>query len=155
MIFVFGIKGGVGAERLSEFFHRVRLNRHVGCSPTALRNLRGQLEEAILAYPGAQQSDRRLSERRVEICAGADETFFDEVILVLMDLSSGYIVLEEPAADRCYQTWQGRVQRALEPLGITLRYIVSDRAKALVKLALDGFQCLGPMCFMRYGIWRK
>jgi hypothetical protein len=27
VIFVFGIKGGVGAERLSEFFHRVRLDR--------------------------------------------------------------------------------------------------------------------------------
>ena len=141
MIFVFGIKGGVGAERLSEFFHRVRLDRHVGCSPTALRRLRGQLEEAILAYQAAQQSERRPSEQRVEICAGADETFFDEVILVLMDLNSGYIVLEEPAADRSYDTWQGRVQQALEPLGITLRYLVSDRAKALVKLALDGFQC--------------
>ncbi len=141
MIFVFGIKGGVGAERLSEFFHRVRLNRHVGCSPTALRRLRGQLEEAILAYRAAQQSERRPSGQRVEICAGADETFFDQVILVLMDLNSGYIVLEEPATDRRYETWQGRVQQALEPLGLTLRYIVSDRAKALVKLALDGFQC--------------
>ncbi len=141
MIFVFGIKGGVGAERLSEFFHRVRLDRHVGSSPTALRNLRRQLEEVIVSYQAAQQNERRSSEQRVEIGAGADETFFDQVILVLMDLSSGYIVLEEPAADRSYKTWQGRVQQALEPLGITLRYIVSDRAKALVKLALDGFQC--------------
>jgi hypothetical protein len=37
VIFVFGIKGGVGVERILEFFHRVRLDRHVGGSPTALR----------------------------------------------------------------------------------------------------------------------
>jgi hypothetical protein len=141
VIFVFGIKGGVGAERLSEFFHRVRLDRQVGSSPIALRTLRRQLEEAILAYQATQESERRQSGCRVAICAGADETFFDQVILVLMDLSSGYIVLEEPAADRCYATWQARVQQALEPLGITVRYLVSDRAQALVKLALDGFHC--------------
>lgn len=141
VIFVFGIKAGVGVERISEFFHRVRLDRYVGSSPTALRNLRGQLEQVILAYQTAQQSERCQGEQRIEICAGADETFFDQVILVLMDLTSGYIVVEEPAADRCYETWRVRVRQALEPLGITLRYIVSDRAKALVKLAVDGFHC--------------
>jgi hypothetical protein len=141
VIFVFGIKGGVGVERISEFFHRVRLDRHVGSSPTALRTLRRQLEEAIVAYPAAQADRQRSGERRVEICAGADETFFDQVILVMMDLVSGYIVVEEPAPDRCYETWQARVRQALAPLGITLRYVVSDRAKALVKLALAGFDC--------------
>lgn len=141
VIFVFGIKGGVGAERLSEFFHRVRLDRQVGSSPTALRRLQEQLEEAIVAYPTAQEHQLHPTERRVEICAGADETFFDQVILVMMDLVSGYIVLEEPADDRRYDTWRARVAQALEPWGITLRYIVSDRAKALVKLALEGFAC--------------
>lgn len=141
VIFVFGIKGGVGVERLSEFFHRVRLDRYVGSSPTALRTLRGQLEEAILAYQAAQASQRHPGEHSVEICAGADETFFDPVILVMMDLGSGYIVLEEPAEDRRYDTWQARVQQALERWGIRLRCVVSDRAKALVKLALEGFTC--------------
>lgn len=141
VIFVFGIKGGVGVERLSEFFHHVRLDRHIGSSPTALRRLRGQLEEAILAYQTAQESQLRQTERRIEICAGADETFFDQVILVMMDLVSGYIVLEEPAQDRSYATWRARVQQALGALGMELRYVVSDRAKALVKLALEGFTC--------------
>ncbi|NJN48314.1 MAG: hypothetical protein HC808_19600 [Candidatus Competibacteraceae bacterium] len=77
MIFVFGIKGGVGAERLSEFFRRVRLDRHVGSSPTALRTLQEHLEEAILAYPTAQEQPLcPPAERRVDICAGVDETFF-------------------------------------------------------------------------------
>ncbi len=35
-LFVFGLKRGVGAETLSEFFSRLRLEAHVGCSPSAL-----------------------------------------------------------------------------------------------------------------------
>ncbi len=40
--------------------------------------------------------------RRLEIMAGADETFFDDVVLVMMDLVSGYRVLEEAADNRTY-----------------------------------------------------
>src|SRR5262245_15533391 len=36
-LFVFGLKRGVGAETLSEFFGHLRLEGHVGCSPSALR----------------------------------------------------------------------------------------------------------------------
>jgi hypothetical protein len=39
-LYVFGIKGGIGAERLSEFFHRIHLGHHVGCSASALSRLR-------------------------------------------------------------------------------------------------------------------
>jgi len=141
VVFVFGIKSGVGAERLSEFFQRVRLGRYVGSSPTALRQLRTQLEEAIVAYRTEQEEQLHQAEPEVMICAGADETFFDQVVLVMMDLGSGYIVLEETAEDRRYATWHDRVQAALAPVGIRLRYVVSDRAKALVKLALAGVGC--------------
>ena len=38
-LFVFGLKRGVGAETLSEFFVRLHLEAHVGCSPSALRSV--------------------------------------------------------------------------------------------------------------------
>src|SRR5262249_53440391 len=38
-LLVFGLKRGVGAETLSEFFSRLRLEGHVGCSPSALRSV--------------------------------------------------------------------------------------------------------------------
>src|SRR5918992_4503291 len=38
-LFVFGLKRGVGAETISEFFSRLRLEAHVGCSPSALRHV--------------------------------------------------------------------------------------------------------------------
>lgn len=41
VIYVFGIKQGIGNETLSEFFHLLHL-RHIGVSPTALQGLRVQ-----------------------------------------------------------------------------------------------------------------
>jgi len=47
-LFVFGLKRGVGAETLSEFFSRLRLEGHIGCSPSTLRNVMHTLERIIL-----------------------------------------------------------------------------------------------------------
>jgi hypothetical protein len=48
-LLVFGLKRGVGAETLSEFFGRLHLEAHVGCSPSALRRVMHTLERIILA----------------------------------------------------------------------------------------------------------
>jgi hypothetical protein len=47
-LFEFGLKRGVGAETLSEFFGRLRLEGHVGCSPSALRTVMHLLERLLL-----------------------------------------------------------------------------------------------------------
>jgi hypothetical protein len=99
------------------------------------------MEALILAYGVEQEQRVGQTARRVPIMAGVDETFFDQVILVMMDLVSGYLVLEEAADNRTYSTWQERVQAAVTPIGLELRYVVSDRAKALIKLALKGLGC--------------
>jgi hypothetical protein len=141
VLFVFGMKSGVGVERISEFLHRVRLERYVAASPTALRSLGAQMETGIMAYSAEQEQRRSQAQCRVPIIAGADETFFDQVILVMMDLVSGYLVLEEAVDNRTYGTWQERVQAAVTTVGLEFRYVVSDRAKALIKLALTGLGC--------------
>ncbi len=135
-IFIFALQGGIGCERLSQFFHLLRLHRHIGVSPTALRNLRSQMESAIIDYQ--QQQNEAIGEisSQVEVCAAADETFFDQVILVLLDLPSGYIFVEEITDNCSFETWQQRVSNSLKPLGLKVKYLVSDRAKAIVKLAL-------------------
>ena len=63
-------------------------------------------------------------------------------MLVLMDLRTGYLLLEEVAEDRTYATWKARVDARLTALGTGVRYLVSDRAKALIQLAEKGFECL-------------
>jgi hypothetical protein len=112
-LFVFTLEGGIGCERLSEFFHLLRLQRHIAVSPSALRTLRAQMSAKILEYQ--QQQQAQLVNETVEICAAADEKFFDQVVLVLLDLPSGYILLEELTENRQYHTWQQQVQRTKTP----------------------------------------
>jgi len=64
------------------------------------------------------------------------------MMLVFMDLVSGYVLFEEVAEDRTYTTWYALVETRLEALGVGVLYLVSDRAKALIKLAETGLECL-------------
>jgi hypothetical protein len=142
VLFVFGLKRGVGAETLSEFFIRVRLDKHLGCSPSALRHLMQTLEQAILETTAAWEREG-IAEGQVGAIIGAvDETFLERLMLVFIDLASGYLLLEEVAEDRTYDTWHTRVSARLETLGTRVWYLVSDRAKALVKLGQTGLGCL-------------
>jgi len=71
-----------------------------------------------------------------------DETFFGQfMIMVVIDLQSGYLLLEDIADDRCYETWHSKITPRLESMGIEVTHAVSDRAKALIKLAVEGFDC--------------
>ena len=77
-----------------------------------------------------------------EIIGAVDETFLEQMMLVFMDLRTGYLLLEEVAEDRTYATWKAVVEERLTALGTGVRYLVSDRAKALIQLAEQGLECL-------------
>ncbi len=122
-IYLFGIKQGIGSEILSEFFHLLRLSRQIGVSPTALRRLEAIMRSDILTYQQEQHQQLQLTPVELEIIAGADETFFpglSGIVLVFMDLVSGYILLEKKTSDRKYQTWFEQLQTALSQIGATL-----------------------------------
>ena len=140
-IYIFGIKCGIGVETLSEFFYLLQLPMQVGVSPSALHKLEAEVRERIVQYQQQQQSTLGQSQKVIEICAAADETAFEQDVLVLMDLSCGYILLEEEVENRQYQTWIDKAQTALTQTGVRIRSLVSDRAPALIKLALEGFEC--------------
>ena len=46
--------------------------------------------------------------------------------------------MEEVTADRSFDTWYDRANDRLTTLGTEVLYLVSDRAKALIKLAHTG-----------------
>lgn len=140
-IYIFGIKCGIGVETLSEFFDLLQLPTQVGVSPSALHKLEAEVRKKILQYQQQQQLIIGQSQTAIEICAAADETAFEQDVLVLMDLSSGYIFVEEEVENRQYQTWIDKAQTALTQVGVRIRSLVSDRAPALIKLALEGFEC--------------
>ena len=63
------------------------------------------------------------------------------MMLVCMDLATGYLLMEEVATDRSFGTWYDRANDRLTPCGTEVLYVVSDRAKALLKLAHTGLGC--------------
>jgi DNA-binding transcriptional ArsR family regulator len=141
-LFVFGLKRGVGAETLSEFFGRLHLEAHVGCSPSALRGVMHTLERIILDTAAAWEQEGVAHGEIRPIIGAVDETFLQRMMLVFMDLASGYLLMEEVAVDRTYATWDNLIKARLKTFGVEVSYLVSDRAKALIKLAETGLDCL-------------
>jgi hypothetical protein len=140
-LFVFGFKRGVGAETLSEFFGRLRLEAHVGCSPSALRHVMHTLERLILETATAWEKEGIAHGEIRPVIGAVDETFLQRMMLVLMDLATGYVLMEEVAVDRSFDTWYDRTNERLTTFGTEVLYMVSDRAKALIKLAQKGLRC--------------
>ena len=140
-LYTFGLKRGVGLDTLSEFFTRLHLETQVGCSPSALRGVMHAVETAC--WRPRRSGSRTCAGAEVrEIIGAVDETFLEQMMLVLMDLRTGYVLLEDVAEDRTYTTWKAGVEARLTALGTTVRYLVSDRAKALIQLAEHGLECL-------------
>ena len=141
-LYTFGLKRGVGLDTISEFFVRLHLATQVGCSASALRGVMQALEAALLETAIAWEQAGQAHEEVREIIGAVDETFLEQMMLVCMDLRTGYLLLEEVADDRTYATWKAMVEERLKALGAHVLYLVSDRAKALVQLAETGLECL-------------
>jgi Family of unknown function (DUF6399)/IclR helix-turn-helix domain len=141
-LYTFGLKRGVGVDTISEFFSRLHLVTQVGSSPGALRNLMQALEQTIVETGQAWEKEGTAGGDVLEIIGAVDETFLEQMLLVFLDLPSGYVLLEEVAEDRSYATWKALVDTRLEALGARVRSLVSDRAQALIQLAEQGLECL-------------
>lgn len=141
-LYIFGLKRGIGLDTMSEFFARLHLETQAGCSPSALRQVMQTLEAALLETAEAWEQAGCAGGERREIIGAVDETFLERMMLVCLDLPTGYLILETVAEDRTFATWQALLEERLKGLGASVRYLVSDRAKALVQLAEQGLECL-------------
>lgn len=141
VLYCFGIKGGVGAESISTFFKLARLDEHVGSSVNAIRSLKQQLLEQISTYGSIQQSKVTLPKGK-RMVGGSDETFFNHPFLVFMELSSGYLFFEIEKRSRTFESWQQEVKRLDWPKDWSIEAMVSDGAGALIKLAIEQFECI-------------
>ena len=138
----FGINGGIGAEHISRFFKRIRLDKQFGASPTSIQTMIKRIESLFIIYQDEQEEKQRLTGKSRDVIIGGDETFFARfMVLVLMDLPSGYLIMEDVATDRSYDTWKEKAKKRLEHIGLCVIHFVSDRAPALIKLAIEGLDC--------------
>jgi hypothetical protein len=138
-IIYFVVYGGIGAERLSRFFAFIRINHRVAPSPSKIREVADEACGLLAKYQQEQENQHQVN-TPLKIVGGVDETYFDLMILVLMDLPSGYIFLEEESEDKSYDTWLDLANNVASRLNLTFKYFVSDRAKQLIKLATQGFE---------------
>ncbi len=140
-LFHFAIKRGIGLESLSDFLKTLQIDTHFGVSATALRGVQSQIEEQVIKYGQIHSQEGAQASTQLEIVGGVDETFFDQMVLVMLDLVSGYALCEEFSESRTTETWKEKVDKALKPFGAKVRYLVSDRAKPLINLATEHFEC--------------
>jgi hypothetical protein len=113
----------------------------VGCSPSALRTVMHTLERLILETVAAWEKEGIAHGEIRPVMGAVDETFLQRMMLVFMDLATGYLLMEEGAVDRSFDTWFARANERLTTFGTQVLYLVSDRAKALIKLAQKGLCC--------------
>jgi hypothetical protein len=106
------------------------------------------LETALLETAEAWEQDGCAGGEGREIMGAVDETFLERMMLVCLDLSTGYLLLEAVAEERTYATWKALLEERLKGLGTSVRYLVSDRAQAFVQLAEQGLECLSMPDFL-------
>src|SRR5207248_9901198 len=102
------------------------------CSPLALRQVMQTLETALLETTEAWEQDGGAGGEVRAIMGAVDETFLERMLLVCLDLPTGYLLLETVAEDRTFATRQELPEERLTALGTSVRSLVSDRAQALV-----------------------
>lgn len=149
LILVFGICSNVGAERLTLFCQLIGISDFVAISSSTFRRMKNEIQNNMELYQ--QELTPKIQElsKGKELIAGADETFFNNLmVLVLMDLPSGFIFLEEMACNRTHSTWL-----RLSSFGISkfkkVHCLVSDRAKAIIKLS-KSFGCRSIADFFHF-----
>ena len=57
VIFLFGIKGGIGAETIALFFGLLRLDMHIGVSATTIKKLRHNMMDFLIEYGKEQENN--------------------------------------------------------------------------------------------------
>ena len=135
-IFIFCIKSGNGAQKLLDFFSLLKLDCYLPGSQTSILNIIRHIEGLILDYKKAKEQEIKSKMVEIELILGVDETWFDKMYLVCIELSSGFILFEKTSVKRDATTWNEHIKGIFSLLPkATIRYFVSDRAKALVNLA--------------------
>ena len=75
------------------------------------------LERLILETTAAWEKEGIAHGEIRPVIGAVDETFLQRMRLVCMDLATGYVLMEEVATDRSFDTWYDRANTRLTTLG--------------------------------------
>jgi hypothetical protein len=131
MQFVITLRAGGGVRLVCECLELSGLSAFVGASYGSQQGLNAALEQAVVAIAAEQRAALAagMAPRAVTVCE--DETFHPAICLVALEPVSGFIVLEQYAADRTAATWTQALRAAGAGLPITIVQGTADEATAL------------------------
>jgi hypothetical protein len=138
---VCGLPRGGGAETLSEFCSRLRLEGDGGCSPSALRSVIHTLERLLLDPAAAWEQEGIAHGERRPVIGAVDDTFLPRMMLGFLDWATGSLLMAEGAADRRDAPWFARANARRTTCGTEVVSRGRDRAQALIQLAHTGLRC--------------
>ena len=133
-IFVFGVMNGAGAGTLRLFLNLAGLAPWIACSERTLQRALGNMTNAIGEWGDRTgeklgEAMRRGPERTLSLAL--DETWKRSMILVAMDVGSGFLLAEVHAAKRDAATWTSSMAKAIGNLPVKIAQVVADEAKGI------------------------
>lgn len=98
VVYTFGIKGGVGSERISEHLGHLQIEGVAAVSESTIYRLANEVSASILWYKQLQEQGLKAEAKQtlgeLKVVLGLDETWLDEMLLICQDLTSGYLFLK-------------------------------------------------------------
>ncbi len=138
--FVITLRASGGVRLVCECLELSGLSAFVGASYGSQQGLNAALEQAVVAIAAEQRAALAadMAPRAVTVCE--DETFHPAICLVALEPVSGFILLEQYAADRTAATWTQALSAACAGLPITIVQGTADEATAL-RRHIEGDYC--------------
>jgi len=100
-IYTFGIKSGLGSERIAEHFGHLQLKGIAAISQSSIQRLTKEIETNILWYKTLEEEglkkEAKEELKELKVVLGLDETWLDKMLLVCQELTSGYLFLKSRA----------------------------------------------------------
>ena len=137
-LYTFGLKRGVGLDTMSEFFARLRLEKQVGCSPSALRKLHAGVGGRAAGDSRTLGKGRGSGWRGARDYWGRGRNLLGADDPRLPGCAHGVHRARSGGRRSDLRHMESVVDARLTALGTEVLYLVSDRAKALIQLAEQG-----------------
>ncbi len=153
---VITLRAGSGVRLVCELLELSGLSALLGASYGSQQGLSAALEQAVMAVAGEQRAVLAAGMRPRAVAVCEDERFQPAICLVALEPVSGFIVLEQYAADRTAATWTQALRAACAGLPITMVPGTADAATALCRhIAQDhGAHHAPDLCHLQHEVVR-
>jgi Family of unknown function (DUF6399) len=138
VLLIFHTDGGCGLPAIHKFLMITMISKFVGSSLGSLHKMSNQIDQLLKEFDKSERSrmGSEMPHRKITGCG--DETFFDEMMLmVFMEPISGFILAEQEEEKRDAATWEKVIRNSLLGLNVELIQVTGDEAGGLTSAATN------------------